>query len=193
LSSKSRTLIAAVRGRARAPAPVFQWPQRRMAALHVHSGETAGHDAPLPHAGSDLFSDRPQPPLRSIGGSVLDARPGKVAGKESGTGSILLLCPPKTGQDRYAKKPASGVSADKGGSSCGRQSRCCHRRRRRARFRDRWATQRPGRRGAGYGPEGEGLRDCAAERKSCGEIVVHPANITDPAAVKGLIQATIDR
>jgi len=37
------------------------------------------------------------------------------------------------------------------------------------------------------------LRDCAAERKSRGEIVVHPANITDPAAVKGLIQAAIDR
>ena len=37
------------------------------------------------------------------------------------------------------------------------------------------------------------LRDCAAERKSRGEIVVHPANITDPAAVKGLVQAAVDR
>ena len=37
------------------------------------------------------------------------------------------------------------------------------------------------------------LRDCAAERKSRGEIVVHPANITDPAAVKRLIQVAIDR
>ena len=37
------------------------------------------------------------------------------------------------------------------------------------------------------------LRDCAAKRKSRGEIVAHPADITDPDAVKGLIQAAIDR
>jgi NAD(P)-dependent dehydrogenase (short-subunit alcohol dehydrogenase family) len=37
------------------------------------------------------------------------------------------------------------------------------------------------------------LRDCAAKRKSRGEIVSHPADITKPDAVKGLIQAAIDR
>jgi NAD(P)-dependent dehydrogenase (short-subunit alcohol dehydrogenase family) len=37
------------------------------------------------------------------------------------------------------------------------------------------------------------LRDCAAERKSGGEIIAHPGNITDPADVKGLIQVAVDR
>jgi NAD(P)-dependent dehydrogenase (short-subunit alcohol dehydrogenase family) len=37
------------------------------------------------------------------------------------------------------------------------------------------------------------LRDCATKRKSRGEIVAHPADITKPDAVKGLIQAAIDR
>ena len=37
------------------------------------------------------------------------------------------------------------------------------------------------------------LRACAAERKSRGEIGVHPADLSDPADVKGLIQAATDR
>lgn len=37
------------------------------------------------------------------------------------------------------------------------------------------------------------LRACAAERKSRGEIAVHPADLSDPADVKGLIQAATDR
>jgi NAD(P)-dependent dehydrogenase (short-subunit alcohol dehydrogenase family) len=37
------------------------------------------------------------------------------------------------------------------------------------------------------------LRETAAKRKSRGEIVAHPANITERAAVEGVIQAAIDR
>jgi NAD(P)-dependent dehydrogenase (short-subunit alcohol dehydrogenase family) len=37
------------------------------------------------------------------------------------------------------------------------------------------------------------LRESASKRKSRGEIVAHPADITDRAAVEGLIQAAIDR
>ena len=37
------------------------------------------------------------------------------------------------------------------------------------------------------------LRETAAKRQSRGEIVIHPANITDRAAVDGVIQAAIDR
>jgi NAD(P)-dependent dehydrogenase (short-subunit alcohol dehydrogenase family) len=39
----------------------------------------------------------------------------------------------------------------------------------------------------------EALRDCAVKRRSHGEIVVHPANLTDRAAVEGLIQDAVDR